>query len=147
MKTPETWPQRVQRGNAVVKIYRYDNKGYPEFKLAYYDPTGKRRLQTFADYADAIKQANNVTAAVNKGEAETLTLTSKDRLTYMRAVDVLKPTGFALDIAAHQFVEAHKRLAGRSISEAVEFYLKRNPVKHPAKTVAEAVTEFIEFTR
>jgi site-specific recombinase XerD len=147
MKLPESWPYRIERGNVRLTIYRHENKGYAEFKLAYYDSTGKRRLQTFSDFTDAVKRANEVRTSINKGEADVLTLTSNDRLTYLRALDAIKGTGMALDIAAHQFADAVKRLNGRSIGEAVDFFMKRLPGRLPDKTVSDGVRELLTFTK
>jgi integrase len=144
---PETWPVEVKRQGFTVKIYKINrSSGYTEFKLVFY-ADGKRRFKTFAAYDEALKEAVKVGGSLSKGDAQALTLTSADRVIYLRAIAAVGPTGVALDLAANQFAEAHKRLEGRNISEAVEFYLKRHPTKLPSKTVTEAIEEFIEFTR
>ena len=52
---------------------------------------------------------------LSAGELDVLTLTSQDRLAYVRAVEALKPTGVPLEIAALQFAEAAKLLDGASL--------------------------------
>lgn len=59
------------------------------------------------------------------------------------AIELLKPTAVALELAAALFAEAHRKLAGRSLGEAVDFYLRRNPSVLPRKTLAEVFAEFI----
>jgi hypothetical protein len=146
-KLPTTWPVEVKRQAFTVKIYKVDrSSGYTEFKLGYY-AYGKRIFRTFADYDEPYREAGKVGATLSKGDAQSLRLTSIDRLAFLREVDVLRPTGVSLDIAAHQFADAHKRLAGRSIGEAVEFFLKRDSGKLLSKTAQKAVAEFIAFTR
>src|SRR2546429_4486230 len=143
-KIPSEWPVKVRKGNTTLTIYyrtsTKNGKAYDEFKLVYRDADGKRRFESFADYADARNRADAVNATLSKGDIQAISLTNEDRLVYLRAVDSVKPTGLALDIAAAQFAEAHKRLGGRSPLDAVDFFTKRNPSKLPSKTVAEAVT-------
>ena len=144
-KIPSEWPVKVRKGNTTLTIYRTastkNGKTYDEFKLVYYDAEGKRRFESFSDFGDARTRADNVTATLSKGDIKTLTLTDNDRLVYLRAVENITPTGLALDIAAAQFAEAHRRIAGRSLLEAVDFFVKRNPARLPSKTVEEAVKE------
>jgi hypothetical protein len=79
-KLPEVWPVEVRTQGYTVKIYKVDRAtGYTEFKLVYY-AEGKRRFRTFADYAEAHREAGKVGATFAKGDVRTLTLTSEDRL-------------------------------------------------------------------
>ena len=64
-------------------------------------------------------------------------------MAYLRALELLKPTGVPLELAAAYFTEAQTKLAGRSLNEAVEYFLKRNPSAMPRKTVSEIFTEFL----
>src|SRR5438046_200245 len=145
MKIPNTWPVEIKKGNVTLKIYKTTNtkqgKSYDEFKLVYYDGEGKRRFQSFSDYADAVARARDVTASVSKGDTRALSLTNEDMLVYLRAIESVKPTGLVLDIATAQFAEAHRRIGGRDLLAAVDFFVKRNPTKLPSKTVEEAVAE------
>ena len=83
--------------------------------------------------------ANNLST----GELDVLTLTSHDRLSYVRAIEALKATGVPLEMAAMQFAEAHKLLEGGSLLEAVRFYLKQNPHRLPKKLVPELVEDLL----
>lgn len=153
MKLPKDWPVEISDGNCTIKIYKGTNtkkdkdkkeKTYTEFKLVYYGADGKRRFETFSDYADAKTRADNVTSTFSRGDAQALTLTSDDRLVYLRAADAVKPTGLTLDIAAALFAEVHRRLNGRSPLEAADFFVKRHPTKVSDKTVTEVVKELVE---
>jgi len=99
MGLPTKWPHKIKSGNASISIYQIENKGYQEFKVVYYDAERKRRFKTCAEFADAKKFAENVTATIGNGEISALTLTNTDRLLYLRAVDSLRGTGFPLDSA------------------------------------------------
>ena len=110
------WPVRVKRGNSTVSIYKADRKKngriYREFKLAYYNEIGKRTLQSFNSFKRARKAADNVNVSLMKGEVKSLVLSNDDKVVYLRALNALKPTGTALDVAAHLFAELVKVLGG-----------------------------------
>ena len=65
-----------------------------------------------------------------------LTLKSEARLSYVRAVEALKPTGVPLEMAALQFAEALKVIDGGSLLEAARFYAKQHPHKLRRKLAA-----------
>lgn len=145
MSTPK-FPVTVKRGSASVKIYRGENKGYPVFTMAYHDGAERRR-ETFTSFDEAKLEAEAVATKLCRGELDVLTLTSADRLLYVRATEALKPTGIPLDTAVADFAMAHKRLTGTPLQEAVEFYVKRHPQGQPKKTVTEVVEELIIHRR
>ena len=82
-----------------------------------------------------------------KGEVKSLVLSNDDKVVYLRALKALKPTGTALDVAAHQFAEAVKELGGASLIDAARYYNRRHPTKLPRKMVQEVVEEFIGSRR
>ena len=135
-------PIALKVGNVTVKIYRVKNRGYDSFQVADYS-TGKRKLESFASEREARDVANAIAVKVAKLDGAVLTLSSNDRLAYLRALELLKPTGVPLELAAAYFTEAQTKLAGRSLNEAVEYFLKRNPSAMPRKTVSEIFTEFL----
>lgn len=141
-KLPTDWPVVITKQGRTVKIYRVTRAtGYPEFKLAYY-AEGKRLFKTFADYSDALAAANTVKATLAKGDTQALTLTSQDRLAYLRAVDALKGLDVPLDVAAVHYADAKRRLGQHSLKDAVTFYL-RTQAGTVEKPVSEVVAEFI----
>jgi integrase len=137
------FPVTVKRGHTTVKIYRTPSRGCDAYTVSYY--LGDQRVRkTFADYGLATTEAETVANKLSTGEVNVLTLTSGDRLSYIRAIEALKPTGVPLEMAAIQFAEAHKILEGGSVVEAARFSAKKNPVWLPKKGVPEVVTEMIE---
>ena len=116
MSRTSHWPVRVKRGNSTVTSYKADRKKnghrYREFKLAYYNEIGKRTLQSFNSFKKARKAADNVNVSLMKGEVKSLVLSNDDKVVYLRALKALKPSGTALDLAAHQFAESVKVLGG-----------------------------------
>ena len=84
---------------------------------------------------------------LSTGEIDVLTLTSHDRLAYVRAMEAIRPTGIPLEVAAIQFAEAVKLIGNGSILEAARFFAKHNSQFLPKKQVAELVAELIEAKR
>lgn len=137
------FPVTVKRGHTIVKIYRTPSRGCDAYTVSYY--LGAQRVRkTFADYGLATTEAETVANKLSTGEVNVLTLTSGDRLSYIRAIEALKPTGVPLEMAAMQFAEAYALLEGGSLVEAARFYVKRNPHRMPKKLVPDVVAEMIE---
>jgi hypothetical protein len=88
-------------------------------------------------------EAELVATKISQGEMNVLTLTSEDRIAYVRAVEMLKAVGTPLEIAVMQFVEATKILGGSSLVEAAKFYAKQHSSRCPSKKVAEVVEEIV----
>ncbi len=136
------FPVTVKRGRAIVKIYRTPSRGCDAYTVSYY--LGDQRVRkTFADYGLATTEAETVANKLSTGEVNVLTLTSSDRLAYIRAIEALKPTGVPLEMAAIHFAQAHALLEGGSLVEAARFYVKRNPHRLPKKLVPDVVAEMI----
>lgn len=104
----------------------------------------KRQRKSFSDLGLAMTEAETVANKLSTGEVDVLTLTSADRLAYVRAVEALKPTGQPLEVAAIHYAEAFKILEGDSIIEAARYFAKRHPSKMPKKTVPEVVQTLLE---
>lgn len=137
------FPITVKRGHTVVKIYSTPSRNCDAFTVVHYLGT-KRQRKTFADLGLATTEAEIVATKLSTGEVNVLTLTSDDRLSYVRAIEVLKPTGVPLEMAAMQFAEAFKLLEGVSLLEAARFYVKKNPHRGPKKLVPKIVDELVE---
>ena len=140
----------VKSGNAQVRIYgRWRKKGrqtYRQFDVADYT-TGRRKFISFANEGRARAKAQEIAQKLAKGERDALTLTNRDRTTYLRALELLKPTQTPLEVAAAHFAEAHHRLGGRALLEAVNFFVRHHPLETPRKTVAEAYEEMLKAKR
>lgn len=67
---------------------------------------GSRKLRSFSGASVAIKEAKCVARLMRGGDAEGLKLTGSDRAVYVRAVEHLRSSGVALDVAADRFAEA-----------------------------------------
>jgi integrase len=115
------------------------------YTVAHYQGT-KRVRQKFSDLAKARREAELIAVKLANGETEALKLTGGDRADYIRAMQKLREwkPGVDLNLAVTDYVAVMRRLPENvSLSEAVEFYLKRHPIGLPAKTVREVVDELI----
>jgi hypothetical protein len=142
LKVPDKFLVMIKQGSCAIRIYRGANKGYQGFKVAYYGNDGRRKVQTFADYEAAYKEAKKKVESLATGNLAALTLTNEDQLVYVRARSAADSVGVPLDIAAREFAEAKKLLGTDSRLEAVRIYLKSHRVLQ-SKTVQEAVDEFL----
>jgi integrase len=137
------FPITVKRGHTTVKIYRTPSRGCDAYTISYYLGT-KRQRTTFANLGLAQTEAETVANKLSTGELDVITLTSHNRLAYVRAIEALKITGLPLEVAAIHFAEAFKILEGDNIIEAARYFAKRHPSRMPQKTVPEIVQEFLE---
>lgn len=141
-KRQKAGPIEVKVGNVVVKIYRSERRkgdsSYTQFDVADYSG-GPRKLHAFASEQKARDKATEIATKLANREGDVLSLTGADKQTYLRALEQLKPTKLTLELAVMQFAEAHQKLGGRSLAEAVNFFVRRHPATLPHKTVAEVV--------
>lgn len=135
-------PITVKVGNVAVRIYRGQTRGYPYFQVADFS-SGKRKFVTFSDEQEARDKAQEIALKLNSGQVDVLTMTSADRASFVRASELLQPTGIPVELAAAEFAEAKLKLGGRSLVEAVNFFVRHNPASLPRKTVAEVVAELV----
>ncbi len=136
------FPVIVKRGSVSVRIYQTPSHNCARFTVCYYQD-GQRKRASFSTLEDAKAEAEIVATRLTSTEAAVLKLTGADLSAYQRARQHLDPLGVPIEIAAAQYSEALRRLCGISISQAVEFYLQRNPKKIEARSVQNVINEFI----
>jgi len=98
---------------------------------------------SFSSLQDARFEAGRAATAIANGEADILKLTSADRATYLRAVDVLRPLGIPLHVAIEEYVEA-RRHAGAGLIAAAKEHGRRHATATLRKSVGETVKETLE---
>src|SRR5216117_4153678 len=103
------FPITVTKGSVSAKIYRHENKGYSEFKVAYYAGL-QRKLESFADLAEAKQRAKEVVGGIAAGDHATLTLKADDRIVYQWAIKSLRSCDTPLDVAAERYAAAVAKL-------------------------------------
>jgi hypothetical protein len=81
----------------------------------------------FADFEEAEAEAKSKAMSLSRGELDVLHLRSGDRFAYVHAVEALRPTGMALELAGKEYAEAWKVLDGKaSLIEAAKDFAKRH---------------------
>lgn len=105
----------------------------------------KRKRQVFKTLQEAKDEAAIKATQMTNGDLGAAKLTNADSAAYLRALALLKPSGAALEFAASEYASAVKRLGAVSLSQAVDFYLKRHPVHLEPKLVREVVDEILKL--
>jgi integrase len=135
--------EEVAVGNVTVKIYtREKSGGYRVHEVSDYS-TGARRLRSFSDHDEAVKEATRIAELMAAGEVQGAQMLGADRASYGRSVELIRPTGMALELVASHFAEAYRILGGDRVIEAAKYFVKRNPDSLPARTVAQVKDELL----
>ena len=135
------FPLTVRAGSTALKIYRDRKRSGDYFRLVYY-LGGKRHRLNFKSLDAARREAFAKAAQLSRGDVDALQLNGKDRQIYGRALHALMPTGVALDAAATEYAQAARTLAGHSLLEAVNFYMRHGVNGVSGRMVSDAVTDF-----
>ena len=140
----DQFPLTRKLGSVSVKIYRHREKGrYDVFTVVYYQG-GERMRSPFTSLESAQAEADLVLAKLSRGEPDVLTLTSADRLEYLRAKQTLNGISVPLDIAVTEYVYAQQRLAGHgSLADAVAVFLRMRPAAPKPAAVRQVVDELL----
>ena len=140
------FPISVKAGSSSVKIYRDRKRSGDYFRLVFY-LSGKRHRLNFNSLDAAKKEAAAKAAQLARGDLDAVQLTGSDRLTYGRALDAIKGTGVALDAAATEYAQAAKTLAGHSLLDAANFFMRHHANGVDGRLVSEAIEDFRQAKR
>jgi integrase len=140
------FPKVIRHRRFEATIYG-KGKNYPYYRLAYY-AAGKRHIRNFRTYGEAKTEADRkVRELANGSQAAALSAQqSRDALVALEQLQgFCQSTGRRVSLlaAVSEFVEASRKLNGRTIGEAVEGYL-RNVASVKRKDIKEAVAEFLQ---
>ena len=80
---------------------------------------------------------------MSAGDVQAAQMRNGEAASYGRAVELLRPTGVSLEVAAAHYAEAFKILKGDKIIRAAEFYAAQSPDSLIPKTVSEVVAELL----
>jgi integrase len=152
-KKRKRWPEVVRIGSTQALIYRTRerkivsgrSRSYERFTVTYYRTDGVKQTRcrrSFSSLQDARFEAGRAATAIANGEADILKLTSADRATYLRAMDVLRPLGIPLHVAIEEYVEA-RRHAGAGLIAAAKEHGRRHAIATVRKSIGEAVKEIL----
>jgi integrase len=141
------FPVTIRHRTSKAKIYAPRGK-FAYYRLAY-STAGKRRMQTFTNYSDAKAAAERIVRDLANGsQAAALNATqSREAVAaFERLQGFFQASGRRVSLlaAVSDFVEASGKLGGRTLSEAVEGYL-RTVATVKRKDAAAAVEEYIQI--
>jgi len=136
-------PIVLTNGQHEIRIYTVQNRGRAVFQLSYYEG-GHRRRRTYGKLSDARREARVVLGrlAVNTHEAEELS--TADMESYVIARKHLAASGLPLHVCAELFAQAHAKLGGRPLLDAVEFFMDYHPNDLVAKPLVDVINDFAE---
>lgn len=137
---------KVKSGNVTVKIYTRQRDG-AKGKLTFYQvadyATGKRRLQGFNDLNEAKSEAKRLADQVASGKTEAARMDNAATAIYGKAVEMLRPFGVDLLMAAANYAKAVKMLGQDTVLDAVGFYVRHRADQITSKLVKTVVAELI----
>jgi integrase len=139
-------PIVLTNGQHEVKIYTVQNRGREVFQLSYYEG-GKRERQTFAKVSDARKEGKLALGRLAMNQHDVAELSTADMESYVVARKHVEPTGLPLHVCAELFVQAHAKLAGRSLADAVDFFVSFHPAETEVKPLVDLINDFAEGRR
>ncbi len=140
-------PLAVSVGNVKVRIYQRQRPTVTGGTRTIYEvadySAGSRRLRSFTDAGEARREAERIARLLAAGDATAARVSAKEIGSYARALEFLRPTGLAIEVAADNYRKAFEILGGDRILEAAKFFAARNPDSLPARTVADVVSELV----
>lgn len=134
-------PIVITNGQHEIKIYTVRNRYRSVFQLSYYEG-GHRRRQTYAKVGDARRQAKIVLTRLAVTRHQTEEVSTADLEGFVIAQQRVAGTGVPLHLCAELFAEAHAMLGGRSLVDAVRFYVGHNPANVTPRTLVELIADF-----
>jgi len=141
-----SYPHRVSKGSASVKIFRISNASRGDvFEVTWYRG-GKRHRKAFRGEKEALKHADETVKALDVGRGVSLALGSSELESYHHAKlalgDLTSPP--PLHVALQEFVAAKKILGDIPLVSAVErFMADAKAANLKPITVSDLVKEFI----
>ena len=144
-------PDTVKVGSVVIKIYKRTRATVTGGTRTIWEVAnhvgGRRRLQSFSDFAAARDEAQRIGRLISSGETTAAGFRSTDAASYGRAVEILRDAGLdtPLELVAAHYVEAVKILGTDKIVAAAQDFIRRNPTERPPRTVRQVADELIEL--
>jgi integrase len=144
-------PEKVIVGNVTVRIYkRRRATARGEFRTIYevsdYSD-GARRLRSFTEHETARAEALKIARQIASGDTTAATMRNSDAASFGRAVELLRPTGASLELAAAHYAEAFKILGSDTLIEAAKFYARHQPDQVERRRVSDVKDELVALKK
>jgi len=133
----------VRKSGVCVRVFKAARKGCTSYVIAYY-LKGQRVRETFRGILDDAKaRAEEIANQICSQAAGDGILPMADVQIYCGAVDALKPLGVPLAVAVQEYVAARRRISGRSLAEAADYFARHACLDLPPKPLAEVAQEML----
>ncbi len=141
----QKFPILITHQGVNAKIYRasqiQNSKTYPGFVVVYMEKGIRQRIRR-STLDEAEIAAKNACHKISHGNHLIVELTESSKLMYLRAIEPLKPIGVSLEVATTEYASAITRLpSGATLSDAVDFFCRRNAGSHEKRTVRQVADE------
>ena len=139
--------EAVSVGNVTVKLYRRRRltanrkKHRTIYELVDYTG-GRRRLRSFTEHADALKEAEKIARQLSTGEATAASMSNAAAASFGRFKELIRPTGAAPEVVGATYAKIYE-LVGDAGIEAAQFYKRHRIDQVTRKRVPDVVTELI----
>lgn len=134
-------PIVLTNGEHEVKIYTVRNRDRWSYQLSYHQG-GKRERKTFGKVSVARREAKLVLQRLAVNGHDAAELSTADMESYVIAQKHVAPTGLPLHVCAETFAQAHAKLGGRSLVDAVDFFLEFHRADIEAKSLTQMIADF-----
>jgi len=144
-------PATVKVGSVVIKIYKRTRPIVTGGKRTIWEVanyiSGRRRLQSFSDFAAAKDEAQRIGRLISSGESTAANFRSTDAASFGRSVELLRDAGLdmPLELIVAHYIEAVKILGTDKVVEAARDFIRRNPTERPPRTVRQVANELVEL--
>ena len=140
-------PGTVTVGNVMVRIYNRSRptasgKRRTVFEVADYT-SGARRFRGFSDAAEARSEAERIARQLATGKATAATMLNSEAASYGRAMELLRPLGISLELAAAKVAKAFEIRGGDFIIEDATFCARHRADQIIRRTVEEVAAELV----
>ena len=149
-------PETVKVGNVAVKIYRRQKtiksklkdgtiveKDYTVYQVEDFTK-GRRTFHDTTKHAKAVALAERLARQISTGQTTAASMTNSQAASYGRTVEILRPTGISLEMAAAIVAKCVEILEGDHMVEAARFFKRHGAGTVTHRTVAEVVAELVE---
>lgn len=134
-------PIVLTNGQHEVKIYAVQNRGRSVYQLSFYEG-GRRERKTFGKVSVARQEAKLVLNRLAVNGHDAAELSTADMESYVIAQKHATPTGLPVHVCVELFAQAQAKLGGRSVSDAVDFFLDFH--RGGDRPLKELVSDFAE---
>lgn len=134
-------PIVLTNGEHEVKIYAVRNRGRLVYQLSFHEG-GKRERKTFGKVSVARREGKLVLNRLAVNGHDAAELSTADMESYVIAKKHADTTALPVHVCTELFAQAHARLNGRALLDAVDFFLEFNRGNVESSAMPQLITDF-----